>query len=60
MVRDVTGCDKCQKSEADRHSWQTKLVPRPTGECNFEEIVMDLVRELPESAGFNAILVVME
>ena len=28
----VAGCMKCQKSKADRHSRQTKLVPMPTGE----------------------------
>ena len=30
----------------------------PTGERPFEEIAMDFVGELPESEGFNAILVV--
>ena len=32
----------------------------PTGERPFEEIVMDFVGELPESEGFNAILVVTD
>ena len=32
----------------------------PTGEHPFEEIAMDLVGELPESEGFNAILVVTD
>ena len=54
----VAGCIKCQKSRAYRHSRQTKLVPMPTGERPFEEIAMDFVGELPESEGFNAILVV--
>ena len=51
---------KCQKSKADRHSRQTKLVPMPTGERHFEEIAMDFVGELPESEGFNAILLVRD
>ena len=56
----MAGCVKCQKSKADRHSRKTKLVPIPTGERPFEEIAMDFGRELPESEGFNAILVVTD
>ena len=60
MTRYVAGCVKCQKSKADRHSRQTKLVPMPTREHPFEEIAMDFVGELPESEGFNAIPVVTD
>ena len=60
MARYVAGCVKYHKSKADRHSIQTKLVPMPTEEHPFEEIVIDFVRELPESEGFNAILVVTD
>ena len=54
----VAGCIECQISKADRHSRQTKLVPMPPGERPWEEIPMDFVVELPESEGFNAILVI--
>ena len=56
----MAGCVKCQKSKADKHSRQTKLVPMLTGERPFNEIEMDFVGELPESEGFNAILVVTD
>ena len=56
----VAGCINCQKSKADSHSRQTKLVPMPTGVRPFEEIAMDFVGELSESEGFNAILVVRD
>ena len=36
------------------------MVPMPTGERSFEKIAMDFVGELPESEGFNAILVVID
>ena len=36
------------------------FVPRPTGEQHFEEIAMNLVGELPESKGFNTIVVVTD
>ena len=56
----VAGYIKCQKSKADRHSRQTKLAPMPTGERPFQEIEMDFVGKLPESEGFNIILVVTD
>ena len=55
MARYVAGCVKCQKSNADRHSKQTKLVPMPTRERPFEETAMDFVGELLKSEAFNAI-----
>ena len=60
VARYVAGCVKCQKSKADSHSRQTKLVPMPTGERPFEEIAVDFVGELPQSEVFNAILVVTD
>ena len=60
MARYMARCMKCQKSKADRHSRQIKLVPIPTGERHFEEIVMDFLREFPESEVFNAILLVID
>ena len=36
------------------------MVPMPIGELPFEEIAMDFVGELPESEGFDAILVVTD
>ena len=53
-------CVKCQKSKADRHSSQIKLVPMPTGEHPFEEVGMDFVEELPESEGCDTILAVTD
>ena len=60
MAKYLAGCVKCQKSKAGRHSRQTKLVPMPTGEHHFEEIAMNFVGELPESEGFNTIMVIMD
>ena len=60
VARYVAGCVKCQKSKANRYSRQTKLVPILTEEHPFEKIGMDFVGELPESEGFNPILVVTD
>jgi len=60
VARYVAGCAKCQRAKADRHSRQTKLLLIPTRERPFEEIAIDFVGELPESEGFNAILVITD
>ena len=60
MADFVASCSKCQKSKADRHSQKTKLIPMPTGSKPWEEIAMDFVGELPESEGYNAILVITD
>ena len=57
VARYVAGYVKGQKSKADGHRRQTKLLPMPKGEHYFEEIAMDFVGELLQSEGFNAILV---
>ena len=56
----VAGCIMCQKVKADRHSRQTKLVRIPTANRTFVKIAIDLVVELPESEGFNAILIMAD
>ena len=56
----MIGYVKYQKSKAERHSRQTKLVLIPIEECHLEEIAMNFVEKLPESEGFNAILVVTD
>ena len=59
VARHVADCVKCQKSKADAHSRQPKLVTMLTRERPFEEIAIDFLTELPQSEGFNAILVVI-
>ena len=56
----IAGCHRCQLAKADRHSKMKGLVPMPTGLQPWEEIAMDFVGELPESEGFNAILVITD
>ena len=56
----VALCQKCQRSKFDHYVCQTKLVPMPTGSRPWEEIAIDFIGELPESEGFNAILVITD
>ena len=59
-MHSVATCRTCQMNKSDRHVRQTKSIPMPTGNQLFEEIVMDFVGELPESEGYNAILVITD
>ena len=54
----MAGCIKYQKSKADSHSSQTKLVQKRTGVCPVMQIPMNFVRELPKSEAFYTILVI--
>ena len=36
------------------------MVPIPTGECPFEEIAIDCIRELQKSEDFNAIIAITD
>ena len=60
MTTYVAGCQRCQLAKADRHSKAKKLLQMPTEVRPWEEIAMDFVGELPESDGWNAILVITD
>ena len=56
----VALCQKCQHSKSDCYAHQTNLMPMPTSSRPWEEIAMDFIGELPESEGFNTILVITD
>ena len=56
----VASCQRGQLAKADRHSRAKKLLPMPTGVRPCEEIAMDFLGELPQSDGWNAILVLTD
>ena len=60
VIHYVATCKACQMNKADRHAKQTKTIPMSIRNRPFEEIAMDFVGELPESEGFNAILVITD
>ena len=62
MSRDVkkfvVSCDICQKPKPRKHAPIGMLQPLPIPEKPFEVVTMDFITELPESNGFDAILVI--
>ena len=64
MSRDVkkfvVSYDICQKAKPRRHAPVGLLQPIPILEKPFEVVSMDFITELPDSAGFNSILVIVD
>ncbi|QRV90335.1 Retrovirus-related Pol polyprotein from transposon [Ceratobasidium sp. AG-Ba] len=53
-------CDVCQKTKPRRHGKQGYLQPIPIPEQPFEVITVDFIMDLPESSGYNSILVIVD
>ena len=56
----VNTCDVCQKSKPRRHAPVGLLRPIPIPTRPFEVVSMDFIPELPESNGFDSILVIVD
>ena len=60
IKRFVTTCDVCQKNKSKRHAPYGLLRPIPIPAKPFEVITMDFIPELPLSAGFDNIFVIVD
>ena len=56
----IARCERCQRAKPDRHARQTALKPMPVRNGPWQEIAKDFVVGLPDSDGFNAILMVVD
>ncbi|KAL5524985.1 hypothetical protein ACEPAF_8854 [Sanghuangporus sanghuang] len=56
----VRGCDHCQRTKALRTMRAKVLHPNEVPEAPWQIVTVDLIGELPESNGFNAICVVVD
>ena len=56
----VAGCDVCQRMKNQPRQPYGPLIPNPVPAGPWEVISMDLITQLPESDGFNAIMVVVD
>jgi transposase InsO family protein len=64
MSRDIkkyiTTCDICQKAKSKTHAPIGLLQPIPIPERPFDTVTMDFITELPESNGYDSILVIVD
>ena len=58
----VKGCAQCQQNKVNTHPQKAPLSPitPTTGALPFQTIAMDFIVKLPESAGFDSILTIMD
>ncbi|KAL5501130.1 hypothetical protein ACEPAH_9517 [Sanghuangporus vaninii] len=56
----VRGCDRCQRTKALRVTRARVLHPNEVPEAPWQIVTVNLIGELPESNGFNAICVVVD
>ena len=56
----VKGCDKCQRTKAHRNKPNAPLQPHDAPSKPWEVVSVDLIGELPESAGYNAICIFVD
>eukprot|EP00122_Pirum_gemmata_P008164 Pgem_evm1s7520 len=56
----IQRCDTCQKNKPDRTKPYGLLKPLPVPERNWRDVSLDFITDLPDSHGYNAILVVKD
>lgn len=56
----VRGCDNCQRTKALRETRSKVLHPNTVPEGPWQIVTVDLIGELPESNGYNAICVIVD
>ena len=54
------GCDACQRTKTHHERKHTPLNPNEILSAPWKIILVDLIRELPMSQGFNAIYVIVD
>jgi len=57
----VEGCTLCQQMKSDTYPSTPPLTPIPSSAtCPFSQISIDLITDLPESRGFDSVMVVVD
>lgn len=60
VFRYVQGCEVCQKAKPDQQPRAAPLNPNPIASHNYQYVSIDMILEMPEVSGKNAIFVVVD
>src|SRR6266478_3285222 len=60
IAKFVAGCDACNRTKTFPMQKVGKLIPNKVPDRRWQVISVDMIRELPDSKGYNAILMVVD
>src|SRR5258705_6669432 len=60
VAKFITGCDACNRTKTFPMQKVGKLIPNKVPDQCWQVISIYMIRELPDSKGYNAILVVVD
>src|SRR5258707_898928 len=60
IAKFVTGCDACNRTKTFPMQKVGKLIPNKVPDQCWQVISVDMIRELPDSKGYNAVLIVVD
>src|SRR5258708_2162219 len=60
VAKFVTGCDACNWTKTFPTQKVGKLIPNKVPDRHWQVISIDMIRELPDSKGYNAVLMVVD
>src|SRR5260221_7468662 len=60
LAKFITGCDACNQMKTFPTQKVGKLIPNKVPDRRWQVISIDMIRELPDSKGYNAVLVVVD
>src|SRR6266478_386894 len=60
IAKFITGCDMCNWMKTFPMQKVGKLIPNKVPDRHWQVISIDMIRELPDSKGYNAVLVVVD
>src|SRR5258707_10158563 len=60
VTKFITGCDACNQMKTFPTQKVGKLIPNKVPDQHWQVISVDMIRELPDSKGYNAILMVVD
>src|SRR5258707_13208730 len=60
VAKFITGCDACNRTKTFPMQKVGKLIPNKVPDKHWQVISVDMIRELPDSKGYNAVLMVVD
>ena len=60
VIRTVQACDTCQRFKSEHVHYPSLLQPLPVPHLAWTHLTMDFIESLPESQGYDTVMVVID